>query len=441
MMFRSGRIKSRFAAQIDIALVAVIDQIALSVAAHRAYRYRFYPSDIQKAILLRTIGSTRFVYNWALDLRTEQYKRFKAGETEQTPTYKWTSAELTKLKKTPEYAWLNEVSSVPLQQALRHLESAFKRFWNPKLRAKYPCFKKKKSSAGGSAEFTKSGFRYHPGRRELTLAKIKSPLKIRWSRKFKGEPSTVTVSLDAAGRWHISILVAEDIEDLVPRSESVGIDVGITHFATLSTGEKIDNPRHLRRAQKRLAKAQRSLSRKKKGSANKNKARILVARIHARVVDARKDFLHKLTTRLVRENQAICVESLNVSGMMKNRKLAKSIADASWSEFFRQLAYKAKWYGRHIVEIDRFFPSSKTCSACGRIRKKLLLSARSWVCDCGVEHDRDINAAKNIKAAGLAVLAENADAYGGSVSRLLAFVSDVAVSGEVGRIPVLQGGV
>ncbi len=405
----------------------------------RAYRYRFYPTAEQKSLLLRTLGCTRFVYNWALALRTGQYKRFKAGEAEQKPTFKWASAELTKLKKLPEYKWLNEVLSVSLQQSLRHLEAAFQKFWNPKLRAQYPSFKKKGS--GGSAVFTRSAFRYNPGRRELTLAKMGSPLKVRWSRGFKGDPSSVTVSLDAAGRWHISILVKEEVQSLTPSIEAVGIDVGITHFATLSTGEKIENPRHLKRSLRKLRKSQRALCRKKKGSSNRNKARLLVARLHAKVADARRDFQHKLTTRLVRENQAICIESLNVSGMLKNRKLARSIADASWSEFFRQLAYKAKWYGRQLVAVDRFFPSSKTCSECGVVLKKLPLSERSWTCMCGVKHDRDLNAAKNIRTAGLAVLAENADAYGGSVSRCLAFVSDVAIPCEVGRIPVLQGGV
>ena len=406
----------------------------------RAYRYRFYPTQEQEALLLRTLGCTRFIYNWALALRTEQYKNFKAAEAEQRPTYNWASAELTKLKKLPEYTWLNKVSSVSLQQSLRHLESAFQKFWNPKLRARYPSFKKR-SAGGGSAEFTKSGFRYHPGNRELVLAKMKSPLKIRWSRKFSGEPSTVIASLDAAGRWHISILITEEIKPLDAETSTIGIDVGITHFATLSTGEKIENPRFLRRAQKALARKQRDFSRKKKGSANRNKARHRVARLHAKVADMRQDFQHKLTTRLVRENQAICIESLNVSGMLKNRKLSRSIADASWSEFFRQLVYKAGWRGRQIAAVDPFFPSSKMCSACGHVLKKLSLSERSWVCRCGVEHDRDLNAAKNIRVAGLAILAENADAYGGNVRRPKAFAPDVAVACEVGMSPAIQGGV
>ncbi len=372
----------------------------------RAYRYRFYPTKEQEPLLLRTFGCVRFVYNWGLASRTEQYKKFKAGEVKVRPTFKWSSAELTKLKKDPERSWLKEVSSVPLQQALRHLDRAFSRFFDPKISSAHPSFKKKRDGAG-SAAFTRFGFTWHPGRRELTLAKMRAPLDIRWSREFTGDPSTVTISRDATGRWHVSILVEEEISELSPpANEGVGIDVGLTDFATLSDGEKVSNPRFLRKAERRLAKRQRALSRKQRGSANRRKARFRVARAYARVADMRRDFLHKLTTRLVRENQTICVETLNVSGMLKNRRLAKSIADASWSEFFRQLTYKASWYGRQFVAIDRFFPSSKTCHACDTVVEKLSLSERSWRCVCGVEHDRDINAAKNIRAAGLAVLAE-----------------------------------
>ena len=200
-------------------------------------------------------------------------------------------------------------------------------------------------------------------------------------------------------------MVEEEVAAMPERAEVVGVDVGISDFATLSTGEKIENPRHLLRRKKALKRRQRELSRKKKGSANRRKARRRLARQHAKVADCRKDFQHKLTTRLVRENQTICVESLNVCGMLKNKRLAKHIADASWSEFFRQLAYKAAWYGRRLVAIDQFFPSSKTCHACGAVLNKLPLSVREWECICGKVHDRDVNAAMNIRAAGLAVLA------------------------------------
>ncbi len=275
----------------------------------RAYRYRFYPTKAQADLLTKTFGCTRFVYNWAIALRTAQYKEREAHKVElgpnlPGPSYNRSSAELTKLKKDSKYAWLREVSSVALQQALRHLDKAFNRFFDPKLRAHHPSFKKKRDGVG-SATFTRAAFQWHPGRRELTLAKMESPLDVRWSREFTGDPSTVTVSQDAAGRWHVSILAEEDIANLAPvKDAAVGIDVGLADFATLSTGEKVANPKFLRKAEQRLARRQRALSRKVKGSSNRRRARLCVARAHAKVADMRRDFLHKLTTRLVRENQA-----------------------------------------------------------------------------------------------------------------------------------------
>src|SRR5699024_5149807 len=218
-------------------------------------------------------------------------------------------------------------------------------------------------------------------------------------------PSQVTVSKDAAGRYHISILVEETITEHPPTDAIVGVDAGITTLYTLSTGEKITNPRHEKKDRTRLAKAQRVLSKKAKGSANRAKARLKVARIHARIADRRRDHLHKLSTRLVRENQVIAIEDLSVRNMVKNRSLARSISDASWSSFRTMLEYKADWYGRDVVAIDRFYPSSKTCSECGRIVESLPLNVRGWECECGAMHDRDVNAAKNILAVGLTVSA------------------------------------
>ncbi|MFI9365136.1 RNA-guided endonuclease InsQ/TnpB family protein [Kitasatospora sp. NPDC053057] len=364
----------------------------------RAYKFRFYPTHAQAAELSRTFGCVRLVYNKALAARSEAWTM-----RQERVNYNATSAMLTAWKKTEELAFLTEVSSVPLQQALRHLQGAFSNFWLK--RAKYPTFKSRKKSRK-SAEYTSSAFRYQDGK--LTLAKMAEPLDIVWSRPLpEGQSlSTVTVSQDAAGRWFVSML-CEDRPTMpdAPAGSAVGIDAGITSLVTLSTGEKITNPKHERADRERLAKAQRELSRKAKGSANREKARRKVARVHARIADRRRDFLHKLTTRLVRENQTVVIEDLTVRNMLKNRKLARSISDASWTELRSMLEYKTEWYGRDLVTIDRWFPSSKLCSACGTIRDKMPLNVRAWECDCGAVHDRDVNAARNILAAGLAAAA------------------------------------
>ncbi|MEU2994590.1 RNA-guided endonuclease TnpB family protein [Streptomyces griseoincarnatus] len=364
----------------------------------RAFKYRFYPTDAQAAELSRTFGCVRKVYNLALQARTEAW----ALRSERI-NYNATSAMLTAWKKTEELAFLNDVSSVPLQQCLRHLQSAFTNFFGK--RAKYPRFKSKKKSRK-SAEYTTSGFRFRDGK--LTLAKMAEPLDIVWSRPLPegAAPSTVTVSQDAAGRWFVSLLVEDPtVKPLPATGTAVGVDVGLDHLLTLSTGEKVANPRHERKDRDRLALAQRRLARKQKGSANRVKARQRVARIHARIADRRRDHLHKLTTRLVRENQTVVIEDLSIRNMVKNRSLARAISDAAWSDFRSMLEYKAQWYGREVIAVDRFFPSSKLCSNCGTLRGKMPLNVRTWTCDCGAVHDRDVNAAKNLLAAGLAVSA------------------------------------
>ncbi|MFE2409178.1 RNA-guided endonuclease InsQ/TnpB family protein [Kitasatospora sp. NPDC059408] len=369
------------------------------VGAHvkRAFKFRFYPTDAQAAEMARTFGCVRLVYNMALAARSEAWTM-----RQERVNYNATSAMLTQWKKTEELAFLSEVSSVPLQQALRHLQGAFSNFWNK--RAKYPTFKSKKKSRR-SAEYTASAFRYREGR--LTLAKMTEPLAIVWSRPLpEGRlPSTVTVSQDAAGRWFVSLLRDDRPSMPAPVHAAVGLDVGITSLVTLSTGEKITNPKHERADRKRLAKAQRELARKAEGSNNREKARRKVARVHAKIADRRRDFLHKLTTRLVRENQTVVIEDLMVRNMLKNRTLSRAISDASWAALRTMLEYKAKWYGRDLVTIDRWFPSSKLCSACGTIRDKMPLNVREWTCGCGAVHDRDVNAARNILTAGLAVAA------------------------------------
>ncbi|MEV3933166.1 MULTISPECIES: RNA-guided endonuclease TnpB family protein [unclassified Streptomyces] len=362
----------------------------------RAFKYRFYPTDAQAAELSRTFGCVRKVYNMALAARTEARTR---GER---VNYNQTSALLTLWKKTEELAYLSEVSSVPLQQALRHLQVAFTNFFGK--RAKYPRFKSRKKSRR-SAEYTTSAFRYRDGK--LTLAKMSEPLDIAWSRHLPegAAPSTVTVSQDAAGRWFVSMLCEDPTVVALPATDTaVGIDVGLTHLLTLSSGEKITNPRHERKDRARLALAQRRLARKAKGDgANRAKARRKAAKVHARITDRRRDHLHKLTTRLVRENQTLVIEDLTVRNMVKNRSLARAISDAAWSEFRSMLEYKAAWYGREVIAVDRWFPSSKLCSNCGTIASTMPLHVREWTCDCGTTHDRDVNAAKNLLAAGLAV--------------------------------------
>src|SRR6266568_4969548 len=276
----------------------------------RAYQYRFYPTDEQGRIFAHTFGCTRFVYNWALRLRTDAYYK-----DQQRIGYHETSAQLTLLKK--QTSWLNEVSSVPTQQALRHLDKAFRNFFEG--RAKYPTFKKKRNQQ--SAEYTPSAFKWHGT--SLTLAKMTEPLDIRWSRPLPdgAKPSTVTVTKDCADRYFVSILVEEDIKQLDLVEQSVGADLGLKEFVILSTGEVVGNPKFFHKDEKQLAKAQRRHAKKRKGSKNRAKARVKVAKIHARIADRRRDFLHQLSTRLIRENQTICIESLAVKNMVKNHSL------------------------------------------------------------------------------------------------------------------------
>ena len=363
----------------------------------RAYKFRLYPTPQQEIALARTFGCARFAYNYMLRQRTDAWfeRKEKVG-------YHETSAMLTALKKTEEFSWLNEVSSVPVQQSLRHLQTAFGNFFAR--RSKYPTFKKKDGAQ--SAEYTTSAFKWADGK--LRIAKMDEALNIRFSRTIPkaAKVTTVTVSKDCAGRYFVSMLCTDQVQAKTPVAAKVGIDLGLTHFAILSTGEKIAAPNTFRKNEEKLAKLQRRLAKKTKGSANRKMAKLKVAKLHAKITDSRKDFLHKLSTRLVNENQVIAIETLAVSNMQKNHNLAKSIADASWSEFVRQLEYKSLWYGRELVGIDRWYPSSKRCSDCGHTVAKMPLNVREWACpECGTVHDRDINAARNVLAAGLAVSA------------------------------------
>jgi putative transposase len=361
------------------------------------YQYRCYPTESQKHALAKLFGCVRVVWNDTLAYCQDLYR-----QGEKKPKYTELSKRLTQVKKTEEKAWLTDVSSIPLQQSLRDLETAYSNFFasckgeRKGKKVKPPRFKKRKSKQ--SARFTDNGFTVN--QYDVTLAKI-GDLKVVWSRPLPSKPSSVTVIQDAAGRYFLSFVVEIQSEKLPDKNSSVGLDLGIATFATLSTGEKIHAPKPLKKRLKRLRKAQRNLSQKQKGSKRRERARKRVAKIHAKIKDTRTDFLHKTSTRIVRENQTIILEDLNTSGMMKNRKLSRAIADLGWRSFRDMLAAKSEKYGRDFRVISRWEPTSQRCSCCGEVGGKKALNIREWEClFCGTFHDRDVNAAINIKVAG-----------------------------------------
>ena len=363
-----------------------------------AYTYRVNPTKKQRRFLAQTFGCARYVWNWALEHRTNAYH--DEGES---LGFAAMCKRLTQLKKDDEHKWLKDPSSVVLQQSLRNQEQAFTNFFEG--RAKYPNFKRKYGTQ--SARHTKAAFSYDADTKDgipsLKLAKMPGTLKVNWSRDLRGEPTAVTISKDPAGRYHVSIEFKAPVLNKPKTGKTVGVDVGLESYITLSTGKKLGNPRFLASAYKRLRKEQKSLSRKEKGSNNWERQKKRVAKAHAKVADRRKDFLHKLSTRLVEEFDVITVETLAVQNMKKNRSLAKAISDASWSEFVRQLEYKCEWYGKRLVKVDRWFPSTKRCSNCGHVGESKPLHVREWTCtECGCVHDRDVNAAKNLSRVGQA---------------------------------------
>jgi putative transposase len=392
-----------------------------------AYKVRAYPDTDQQAILSRTFGCIRVVWNRTLADRQRRYTL-----EQMSTSYRETDAALTAWKRNPELEWLGEVSSVPLQQTLRHQQTAFNAFFAK--RSRYPRFKSR--NARQSAHYTRSSFRIKPD--GLWLAKMDAPLRISWSWPDVDmstlDPTIVIVSREPDGRWFVSLAVeVADAEPLPKTGRTVGIDLGLKNFAVLSTGEHISHPKHMERREQRLKRYQRRLVRCQKGSKNRIKAKRKVARVHSKVRDARRDFLHKTSTRLVKKNDRIAIEDLAVSNMVKNRCLSKSISRTGWAEFRSMLTYKVERAGRELVVIDRFYPSSKTCSNCGHLLSTLSLSTRHWTCpDCGTRHDRDINAAKNInKAAGLAVFA-----CGGDVRRTRATDARPPLKQETQRVTV-----
>lgn len=366
----------------------------------RAYKFRLYPNVEQRAAIVSTMGACRFVYNWAL----EQCKN--ARETgEKKPSAFDLNKRLTVMKQ--ENTWLYDHPNQSLQFAIRHMDAAYQNFFRScakKQGVGFPRFKSRKNPLQTYQVISGYAIDFDAGR--VKLPKIPTPIKAVPDRRFSGTMKTATVGMTSTGKFFISVLVDDGTEIPEPQgftsATTIGIDLGITDLVTLSNGEKVENPKHIRNAELRLAVLQRRLSRKQKGSANRKKAVLRVAKAHEKIANQRAHFLHNLSFRLVRENQAIAVEDLNVKGMMANHSLAKSIGDASWAELVRQLEYKARWAGKTVLKIGRFEPSSKTCSACGHIIDKLPLSVRSWDCPaCGAHHDRDINAAINIKQIAL----------------------------------------
>ena len=363
-----------------------------------AYKCRAYPDQVQAHVLNRTFGCIRVAWNQTLAWRRQRYQADKTGTS-----YAQASAYLTALKATDELTWLNEVSSVPLQQAIRHQQAAYTAFFAK--RARYPRFKTRQGRQ--CAEYTRSGFRWRDG--QLYLAKMDKPLALTWSWPELDpatiDPTTVTVSRDPCGRWYVSFAVDIPAPEPLPATgRAVGVDLGVKDFAVTSDEQRIPNPRHLERRAINLARYQRRAARCQPGSANRAKAKAKAARAHRKVRAARADFLHKTSTRLVRDHDLICLEDLAVKNMVRNRRVAKAISDCGWGTFREMLEYKAVRYGRRVIVIDRWFPSSKMCSACGHVLAELSLSTRVWQCpSCGTRHDRDVNAAKNILAAGLAV--------------------------------------
>jgi len=367
------------------------------------WTFRCYPTLDQAHHLARTFGCVRYVWNWALRLRSDAWRNG------QRIGYPETDKRLTLLKREPETAWLNEVSSVCLQQALRDLQAAFSNFFDK--RAAYPSFKRKEQRQ--SANYSERGFSFDAATRTLKLAKI-GAVKVKWSRGAIPPPSSIRLIRKASGKYFVSLVVETLLAPLPETDATVGIDFGINRLATLSTGERVANPKHGAKHQRRLALLQRRLARKRDlASKRRQGLKRQIARVHEKIADSRTDTLHKFSTDVVRRFDVIYIEDLNLRGMVRNHSLARALSDASLGAAARMLEEKAARYGKQVERIDRWFPSSKICSGCGHVQQRMPLGVRQWTCpSCGTIHDRDVNAAVNILAAGQAV-----SAHGGTVRR------------------------
>ncbi len=374
---------------------------------YKAYKYRIYPTSEQETLLAKSFGCARWFWNYALNLCQETYKNNGKGLTRG-----YIQGLLPALKK--EYKWLSEPYSQCLQVVALNLSTAYKNFFDK--RAMLPKFKSKHGRQSIS----------YPQNVKFDGDKINLPkiglVQCQRHRDFEGTIKTVTVSLNPDGKHFVSVLVddGKGNPELMPMDKAIGIDVGLTHFAITSDGSKFDNPRFFIKHQRNLKRKQQKLSKKKKGSQNRKKARLAVAKVHSKIARCREDFLHKLSRKIVNKNQVIAVENLNIKGMVKNHNLAKAISDVGWGMFCTMLKYKAESEGRQYIEIDRWFPSSKTCHVCLNRVDNLSLDVRAWTCKhCGTHHDRDVNAAINIRNEALRIisLGTSESACGGDVSR------------------------
>lgn len=369
---------------------------------YKAYKFRLLPTEEQSVLLSKHFGCVRFVYNHFLKEKQDHYLLNK-----KTLNYNNCSKSLTELKSKGDYSWLKEVNSQSIQASLHNLENAYQAFFAK--RSKFPKFKSKKINYDSfhvpqSVKISKNN--------KVQIPKFREGIQFIKHREIKGEICSATVSRTPTGKYYISILTEQEpTKHLEKTGKNIGIDLGIKDFAITSEGQRYTNPKFLYKFQRKLKQAQQHLSRKQKGSKSRDRARIKVARIHEKITNSRNDMQHKVSTSLIKKYDMIALEDLNVEGMVKNHCLAKAISDASWSGFVTKLEYKAKWYGKKVIKIDRFFPSSKTCSDCGYINQNLTLDVRNWVCVCGSKHDRDVNASKNIIKRALVIQSFGTDDY------------------------------